>query len=204
MRHDRRAAVGGNDEGRAESLRRAAGIRRFDTDDAAALDQDVRHAHTLPEVDRKRSQPIREQVVERLARDGERVVPVRPPPADRAIATRHDGAVRSRDAHAGEGHGTRGVERFEDAEPIEHPRRFGAQVLAAQFRPRKRRAVEHHHLEPALGKEEGAGRARRTGADHDDVAHEATIRTRASQGTREITMRTRRAFSASTESSLTE
>src|SRR5207237_971736 len=72
------------------------------------------------------------------------------------------------------------------------------------FRPGKRRAVEHHHVEPALGEEDGAGRPGRACADHDDVAHEATIRTRAIQGMREITMRARRAFSASTPSSWTE
>src|SRR5262249_30824451 len=74
-------------------------------------------------------------------------------------------------------------DRLERAEPVEEPRRLRAQVLAADLRARKARAIDEPHRQALLGEEDGGRRAGRTGADDDDVGrHENTASMRPSTG----------------------
>ena len=166
---DRRAAVGGDHERRGQSRGAPLPVDRLDAHRPPALDENVGDPHLLAKVDRERSNPIDERLVEQRALDRHRVLAVRPPVADRPVRATDDRAVGRGDPHAGERRG-QPVHRLQHAQAVEHARRLRAQVLAADLRAGEARAVEELHREAVLGEQDRRGGAPGPRADDDDVS----------------------------------
>ncbi len=201
---DRRAAVGGDRQRSAQGQATGVRIERLDAEHAAARHDEVGDARLLAEVDGQRADAVDEDRVEGLARDRHRVLAVRPPRSDRPVRPDEGLAVGRGDPHALQGAGD-GIDRLQRAEPIQQTRGFRAQVLSADLRSRKPRAIEERDGESVLGHENGRRRARGAGADDDDVGrHDRTATRRPSTGYSRIVSRRAPAFSASARSSSRE
>jgi len=100
--------------------------------------------------------------------------PIGAPGADRPVRADERRAIRSSDPHAGQ-LARDSVDRLERAQPVQQSGRLGAQILAADFRAWKPRAIDEANREAVLGEEDGRGRPGRSGADDDDVRRHERI-----------------------------
>src|SRR5204863_3871828 len=202
---DRGATVGGDGERCAKGQPVVIVVDRLDALHATARDDHIGNAHVLGEVDGERAHAVDQDRVERLPRDRHRLFPIRPPRADPTILADERRAVGRGDPHSRQ-RAPDGVDGFERAETIEQPWHLGAQVLAADLRPREPRAVDETHGDAVLGQEDRGGGTGGPGADHDHVGggHERTASIRPSAGYSWIVSRCAPARAASTRSSSLE
>src|SRR6266508_2968517 len=104
----------------------------------------------------------------------DRVRSIGAPGADRPVRSDERCAIGRGDPHTGQ-RARDGVDCLERAQAVQQAGRLGAQILAADFRAWKPRAIDEANREAVLGEEDGRGRPRRPGADDDDVCrHDRT------------------------------
>ena len=185
VRDRRGAAVGGHHDARAHLHPGARAVHADDPHHVAVLDHDVGDPHPEVQVHRLRAHAVEQGPVERGAGDADRLLSIWAEAADGAVTAGEHGAVGGGDAHAGQRDGAPRVEHLQRTESVEDAAGLGAQVLAADFGPRARAALEHGHGQPLLSEQDGRGRAGGPGADDQDVGgahHVASTTSRASHG----------------------
>ncbi len=164
------APVGADHEPGPQLERPALGILGVDARDVPALLHEPRDPVALAHVHGQAAGPLDEDVVQPLAGNGQRVVPVTAPGPRRGIGADDHGAVGRHDLHAAQRLSARPVHGLEGAQPVENARGLRRQVLAADLGTREGGLVEQGHAPAALGEENRRGRTRGARAHHDHVA----------------------------------
>ena len=142
----------------------------MDARDLPALPHQPRDPVALSHVHGQAAGPLDEDVVQPLARNGQRVVPVTAPGPRRGIGADDHRAVGRHDRHAAQRLTARLIHRLEGAQSVENARGLRRQVLAADLGTGEGGLVEQRHAPAALDEEDRRGHACWSRPHHDHVA----------------------------------